>query len=174
MTITPGGKSAYQEARPPALDKLWYTRCPVPTALGIAVHRGWFDDEFSADGITLGSLQEIDAADKRESHFDHSLPHSFRQGGNIPALWARSLMDTYFALDPIQTGVSQGQFDNHYRWRLQVAPWVAPGVAPAGNANAMQMYRLDLDVIWGSAPFEHKAHFSTLRIGSPNNAAPSL
>jgi general secretion pathway protein I len=90
------------------------------------------------------------------------------------ALWARSLMDTHFALDPIQMGVSQGQFDNHYRWRLQVAPWVAPGVAPAGNANAMQMYRLDLDVIWGSAPFEHKAHFSTLRIGSPNNAAPSL
>jgi ABC-type nitrate/sulfonate/bicarbonate transport system substrate-binding protein len=71
-------------------DKLWYTRCPVPTALGIAVHRGWFEEEFEPEGITLGSLQEIDAADKRESHFDHSLPHSFRQGGNIPALWARS------------------------------------------------------------------------------------
>lgn len=94
MTITPIDKAAREqtqlEAQRPALDTLWYTRCPVPTALGIAVHRGWFDDEFGADGITLGSLQEIDAADKRESHFDHSLPHSFRQGGNIPALWARS------------------------------------------------------------------------------------
>lgn len=69
---------------------LWYTRCPVPTALGIAVHRGWFDDEFGPDGIALNSLQETGEAHKRESHFDHSLPHSFRQGGNVPALWARS------------------------------------------------------------------------------------
>ena len=59
---------------------------PVPTALGIAVHRGWFDEEFGPDGITLNSLQETADAGKRESHFDHSLPHSFRQGGNIPAL----------------------------------------------------------------------------------------
>jgi ABC-type nitrate/sulfonate/bicarbonate transport system substrate-binding protein len=73
-----------------ALDTLWYTRCPVPTALGIAVHRGWFEDEFGHDGITLQSLQETTEPTKRESHFDHSLPHSFRQGGNIPALWARS------------------------------------------------------------------------------------
>ncbi|HXZ09102.1 MAG TPA: ABC transporter substrate-binding protein, partial [Paraburkholderia sp.] len=26
----------------------------------------------------------------RRSHFTHSQPWSFRQGGNIPALWARS------------------------------------------------------------------------------------
>lgn len=71
-------------------DALWYTRCPVPTALGIAVHRGWFDEEFGADGITLKSLQETREPAIRESHFDHSLPSSFRQGGNIPALWARS------------------------------------------------------------------------------------
>jgi ABC-type nitrate/sulfonate/bicarbonate transport system substrate-binding protein len=69
---------------------LWYTRCPVPTALGIAVHRGWFDEEFGLDGITLNSLQETREPAIRESHFDHSLPSSFRQGGNIPALWARS------------------------------------------------------------------------------------
>lgn len=90
------------------------------------------------------------------------------------ALWARSLLDTRFALDPMQPGVTEGKFDNHYRWRLQVTPWTAPGVAAAANPTAMQMYRLDLDVMWGSAPFERKAHFSTLRIGSPNNAAPSL
>ncbi|RKF40037.1 ABC transporter substrate-binding protein [Paraburkholderia fungorum] len=76
-----------QAATPTAL---WYTRCPVPTALGIAVHRGWFDEEFGPDGITLSSLQETREPAKRESHFDHSLPSSFRQGGNIPALWARS------------------------------------------------------------------------------------
>ncbi|MET0373417.1 MAG: ABC transporter substrate-binding protein, partial [Rhizorhabdus sp.] len=73
-----------------ALDTLWYTRCPVPTPLGIAVQLGWFADEFAAEGITLNSLQETNDAAARESHFDHSLPHSFRQGGNIPAIWARA------------------------------------------------------------------------------------
>ncbi|WP_321917374.1 ABC transporter substrate-binding protein [Burkholderia cepacia] len=77
-------------AQATACDALWYTRCPVPTALGIAVHRGWFDEEFGPDGIALHSLQETADAGKRESHFDHSLPSSFRQGGNIPALWARA------------------------------------------------------------------------------------
>jgi ABC-type nitrate/sulfonate/bicarbonate transport system substrate-binding protein len=80
----------HSTTEPAVLDTLWYTRCPVPTALGIAVHRGWFDDEFGHDGIALQSLQETTEPTKRESHFDHSLPYSFRQGGNIPALWARS------------------------------------------------------------------------------------
>ena len=57
-------------AQATACDALWYTRCPVPTALGIAVHRGWFDEEFGPDGITLNSLQETADAGKRESHFD--------------------------------------------------------------------------------------------------------
>jgi len=69
---------------------LWYTRCPVPTPLGIAVQLGWFEQEFSRDGITLRSIQEANDPAARESHFDHRLPHSFRQGGNIPAIWARS------------------------------------------------------------------------------------
>lgn len=73
----------------PAND-LWYTRCPVPTALGIAVQLGWFADEFAGDGIALHSIQETASPTARESHFDHNLPSSFRQGGNIPALWARS------------------------------------------------------------------------------------
>lgn len=73
----------------PAND-LWYTRCPVPTALGIAVQLGWFVDEFGGEGIALHSIQESADPNARESHFDHNLPSSFRQGGNIPAIWARS------------------------------------------------------------------------------------
>lgn len=72
------------------LTELWYTRCPVPTPLGIAVQRGWFADEFASAGITLRSIQESGDDKARESHYDHSLPASFRQGGNIPAIWARS------------------------------------------------------------------------------------
>jgi len=82
------------------------------------------------------------------------------------ALWARSMLDSHFVLEPVQAGVTQGKFDNTYRWRLQVTPWAAPGVPPPTTPYAFQMYRLDLDVMWGSAPFEHRTHFSTLRIGS--------
>jgi len=73
-----------------APKELWYTRCPVPTALGIAVQNGWLQAEFAADGIALRSLQETADPVARESHFDHNLPASFRQGGNIPAIWARA------------------------------------------------------------------------------------
>ncbi len=74
----------------PNIGTLWYTRCPVPTPLGLASQLGWFDDEFSSDQITIRTLQDNVSADQQESHFDHNLSHSFRQGGNIPAIWARS------------------------------------------------------------------------------------
>ena len=41
-----------------SLSQLWYTRCPVPTPLGLAVQLGWFKDEFGPEGIVLNSLQE--------------------------------------------------------------------------------------------------------------------
>lgn len=72
------------------VNDIWYTRCPVPTPLGIAVQLGWIAEEFAKDGIGLKSIQETVSDSARESHYDHSLPHSFRQGGNIPAIWARS------------------------------------------------------------------------------------
>lgn len=72
------------------IDSLWYTRCPVPTPLGLAARQGWFDDEFRADGLTLRTLQDTADPALRESHYDHRLPASFRQGGNVPAIWARA------------------------------------------------------------------------------------
>jgi ABC-type nitrate/sulfonate/bicarbonate transport system substrate-binding protein len=72
------------------IDTLWYTRCPVPTPLGIAAQLGWIEEEFRADGITVRTLQDEADPGLRESHFDHKLDNSFRQGGNIPAIWARA------------------------------------------------------------------------------------
>jgi ABC-type nitrate/sulfonate/bicarbonate transport system substrate-binding protein len=73
------------------VDTLWYTRCPVPTPLGIASKLGWIEQEFAADGIQVKTLQDQVDPKLRESHFDHNLNNSFRQGGNIPAIWARSI-----------------------------------------------------------------------------------
>ncbi|WP_406397119.1 ABC transporter substrate-binding protein [Streptomyces uncialis] len=73
---------------PPAT--LWFTRCPVPTATGIAADLGWLADEFTPDGISVRSLQDAPAATARDHHYTHALEGLFREGGNVPALWARS------------------------------------------------------------------------------------
>jgi ABC-type nitrate/sulfonate/bicarbonate transport system substrate-binding protein len=62
----------------------------VPTPLGIAAQRGWIEQEFKPDGISVRTLQDVTDPNLRESHFDHRLDNSFRQGGNIPAIWARA------------------------------------------------------------------------------------
>lgn len=69
---------------------LWYTRCPVPTAFGIAVQQGLLEREFAHDGLEIRSLQESNRREVRASHFDHTQPNSVRQGGNIPAIWTRA------------------------------------------------------------------------------------
>lgn len=72
------------------LDKLYYTRCPVPTGLGIAIQQGKFQEAIKHQGVTLESLRESADQAVRESHFDHSLKNSVRHGGNIPAIGAKS------------------------------------------------------------------------------------
>ncbi|MDT0612254.1 ABC transporter substrate-binding protein [Streptomyces lancefieldiae] len=75
----------------PLLDTLWFTRCPVPTATGIAADRHWLAEEFALDGIAVRSLQDAAVdADARGTHYTHARPTLIREGGNVPALWARS------------------------------------------------------------------------------------
>ena len=84
------------------------------------------------------------------------------------ALWARSLLDSAFALQPPQPGQSEGRFDARYRWRLAVTPWQgdALGSPPRPGQIGPQLYRLDLDVLWGEGRQQRHAHFSSLRIAS--------
>lgn len=102
------------------------------------------------------------------------------------ALWARSLLDTVDITTPLRAGTSEGRFDDHYRWRLVVAPWnppptpgqapaqaLVPGQAPETGAPPMRMVKLDLDVYWGARLRERSAHFSTLRLlGPPASGTP--
>lgn len=71
-------------------EALWYTRCSIPTPLGIGAQLGYYDDEFARDGIAIKSLQESRDPTERDSHFEHTLPHSFRLGGAVPPIWARA------------------------------------------------------------------------------------
>lgn len=74
----------------PHPTKIWYTRCPVPSPLGIAARQGWLADAFARRAIKVDSIIDSPLREIRESHFDHHLEWSFRQGGNIPPIWARS------------------------------------------------------------------------------------
>jgi len=69
---------------------LWYTRCRAPTPLSLAAQLGWIDRSFGAQGVGVKSIRNSQDPDVRQSHYTHSLDWSFRQGGNIPPIWARS------------------------------------------------------------------------------------
>ncbi|MEV6975378.1 ABC transporter substrate-binding protein [Kitasatospora sp. NPDC093806] len=86
--------STADEHRPAAVagtpETLWFTRCPVPTATGIAADRGWLAREFAGDGLAVRSLQDAPPEVAADHHYTHALTGLFREGGNVPALWARS------------------------------------------------------------------------------------
>lgn len=73
-----------------SLSSVWYTRCPAPTPLSIAHQLGWIDRHFQACGVAVRSIRDSNDPVVRQSHFTHALDYSFRQGGNIPPIWARS------------------------------------------------------------------------------------
>jgi ABC-type nitrate/sulfonate/bicarbonate transport system substrate-binding protein len=68
---------------------LWFTRCPVPTATGIAYKLGWLTDEFAPDNVALHTLQES-GSELARHHYDHRLPTLIREGGNMLAIAARA------------------------------------------------------------------------------------
>jgi len=72
-------------------DTIWYTRCPVPTTSGIAQHFHWLHQEYARTGIALESIRASEEKAVRRSHFDHTQPNMFREGGNVPPIWARGL-----------------------------------------------------------------------------------
>jgi ABC-type nitrate/sulfonate/bicarbonate transport system substrate-binding protein len=74
-----------------AKTTVWYTRCPVPSAWGVALRAGHFHQEFANDPhITFRSVLDSPDLDVHEAHYNGTLENAFRLGGNIPPIWARS------------------------------------------------------------------------------------
>lgn len=72
-----------------SIDTIWFTRCPVPTATGLAYKLGWLEQEFARDGIAIKTLQET-GGELARHHYDHGLATLIREGGNLLALPARA------------------------------------------------------------------------------------
>ncbi|MGG3799951.1 ABC transporter substrate-binding protein [Metabacillus fastidiosus] len=72
------------------IERISVTRCPVPTASSVAFDRGLLHKELEKIGLLAGELNKDRNVALHNAHFDHSLPFLVREGGNIPALWARS------------------------------------------------------------------------------------
>ena len=72
------------------LDILWYSRSAHPSPVGLAAQLGGLLEEFRDDAVRVFTVQDSLDATVRGSHVDHHLPNFIRQGGNAPALWARS------------------------------------------------------------------------------------
>ncbi len=68
---------------------LWYTRCPVPTASGIAFQRNMFGELFAGTDYAVRNISEL-PKDRWDTHFNHALDASFREGGGSPPIWARA------------------------------------------------------------------------------------
>ena len=78
----PGGQSAGRQA-------LYYTRCPVPTATGIALDHGIFDQLYAGTRHALRDIAEA-GSENTAAHYTHSIDRCFREGGGAPPVWARA------------------------------------------------------------------------------------
>jgi ABC-type nitrate/sulfonate/bicarbonate transport system substrate-binding protein len=74
-----------------AQDRLpvYYTRCPVPTATGIALDNGMFDRLLAGTPYVLRDI--ADAGEQyANAHYTHSIDRCLREGGASPPVWARA------------------------------------------------------------------------------------
>ena len=92
------------------------------------------------------------------------------------ALYAQSLLDTIGVIEIIEPGSRQGEFaGGRYRYDLSITPARDPSprnptqvpVEPVQALNAAKLFRIELNVRWGSAGPAQRLHFVLLRARIP-------
>jgi ABC-type nitrate/sulfonate/bicarbonate transport system substrate-binding protein len=76
--------------RKPAPVELWYSHRGGATASALAARQGWLQEEFAHGGTILRNLSDAGSRDIRLAHYHHGQSGLLREGGNVPAIWARS------------------------------------------------------------------------------------
>ncbi|MBW4082557.1 ABC transporter substrate-binding protein [Paenibacillus sp. S150] len=72
-----------------SIKEFRYTICPVGNSSYIALNKGWVHEEISKLGVTPILLQSL-PREQWHVHYDYQDPALFREGGNIPPIWAKS------------------------------------------------------------------------------------
>ncbi|MEU8199249.1 ABC transporter substrate-binding protein [Microbispora amethystogenes] len=88
-TTTPATATETPLPTVPSVESLWFTRCPVPTASGLAHALGRLAGRYADLGVDVGVLQDAPLEIARH-HYDHDLVGLIREGGNVPAIAARA------------------------------------------------------------------------------------
>lgn len=70
--------------------QIYYTRCPAPTATGVGAGLGVLQKALEESGFAPSALQDVTDPEIRRHHFEHGIANLIREGGNIPAIWAKS------------------------------------------------------------------------------------
>ncbi|TCL56470.1 ABC-type nitrate/sulfonate/bicarbonate transport system substrate-binding protein [Hydrogenispora ethanolica] len=73
----------------PGPREILYSICPVGNASYIAASKGWLVEGLAAAGAAAVKLQTL-PQDRWKVHFTYEDPALFREGGNIPPIWAKS------------------------------------------------------------------------------------
>jgi len=102
-------------------------------------------------GVAFGALLRTSAASMNLAV--HAIEYT------QSAMWAKSMLDKAFVTDFPAEGVSQGKFDDRYRWRLEVTPWPAQV-----EADPVRLYRVNLEVMWTDGSHAYSNRFETLRL----------
>lgn len=81
------------------------------------------------------------------------------------ALLAQTVMDTLGAVEPLEEGDYQGEFENGYRWHASVTPYQLEEQADelSNLGQAIELFRVDLEVEWQRGQRPMSARFATLR-----------
>ena len=170
-----------ETAKPRRLDRILFTRCPVPTASGIAHSLGWLEEEFARDGLSVEALQDKPRA-MRAHHNEHDLHGLFREGGNIPALATRAKgtqtrvigltwIDEWQAIlvrretGPIEPAQLKGMRIALPAWSVTRGGSIARGMSLAGIKGALGIAGLTLeDVTFVDVPLAPPSEDSAVNL----------
>jgi ABC-type nitrate/sulfonate/bicarbonate transport system substrate-binding protein len=72
-----------------AVTTVNYTICPIYVASHVALELGWLEEEIKKAGGSLRYLRSF-PDNGHQPHFSHKLDNLFRDGGNIPSIWAKA------------------------------------------------------------------------------------
>jgi general secretion pathway protein I len=83
------------------------------------------------------------------------------------ALWAQSRLDAVGIDPPLEPGSYDGEFDQDYRWELDVSPYEFNGAEINPDEFPVDLFYVDLKVYWGEGRQQRQARFRTLRSAVP-------